>query len=139
MRYWGDCGKSDKHPWTSQSDAVEWTIDILLYGDGVQAGNGGVFKIQNGNTSIEELAAVYQKVYGNSVEIIREGSVEDLENKLAEMRKVPAPLAYFGWMSEAAALLASRGLWEMKKVDKLEHFKKPVSLEGWLREKKSIA
>ena len=137
MKYWGDNGITDKHPWITQSDAAEWTIDILLYGEGVKAGNGGIFKIQTGNTTIKELAAMYQKVYRTEVEVVREGSVEELEAKLAEMRKLPAPLAYFGWMSEAAALIASKGLWEMKKVDKLEQFKTPVSLEQWLKEKKS--
>jgi hypothetical protein len=139
MKYWGDHGKTDKHPWIAQGDAAEWTIDILLHGEGVQAGNGGIFKIQSGNTTIEELAAVYENVYGTKVEVVCEGSAEELESKLAEMRKVPAPLAYFGWMSEAAALVASKGLWEMKKVDKLVQFRTPVPLEQWLREKRSSA
>jgi len=137
MKYWGDNGITDKHPWTTQSDAAEWTIDILLYGKGVQAGEGGVFKIQAGNTSIKELAVVYEKVYGTKVDLVRDGSVEELETKLATMREIPTPLAYFGWMSEAAALLASKGLWEMTKVDKLEQFKTPASLERWLEERKN--
>jgi hypothetical protein len=82
---------------------------------------------------------VYEKVYGTKVDLVREGSVEELEEKLVEMRKAPAPLAYFGWMSEAAALVASKGLWEMKKVDRLEQFKTPLSLEEWLEESKSNA
>lgn len=114
-------------------------LDILLYGEGVQAGNGGIFKIQAGNTTIKELAAVYQKVYGVEVELIRQGSAEELEAKLVKLRSVPAPLAYFGWMSAAAALIASKGLWEMKKVYKLKQFKTPVSLDQWLEEKKSKA
>jgi hypothetical protein len=28
MKYWGDNGLLDKHPWISQGDAAEWTIDI---------------------------------------------------------------------------------------------------------------
>lgn len=139
MKYWGDHGRTDKHPWIAQRDAAEWTIDILLHGDGVLAGKGGVFKIQTGSTSIDELAAVHEKVYGVKVEFVIEVSAEELESKLIEMRKVQAPLAYFGWMSQAAALLASKGLWEMTKVDKLEQFKVPVSLEQWLREKKNEA
>jgi hypothetical protein len=82
---------------------------------------------------------VYEKVYGTKVEHVREGSVKELEAKLIAIREKPAPLAYFGWMSEAAALLASKGLWELKKVDKLEQFKAPVSLEQWLTIKKSKA
>lgn len=130
---------TDRHPWITQGDAAEWTIDILLFGEGVQDGKGGVFKIRSGDTSIKELAEVYEKVYGTEVELVKQGSVGELEAKLEEMRKTPAPLAYFGWMSEAAALIASKGLWEMKKVDRLEQFKTPVSLKEWLEGKKSNA
>lgn len=53
---------------------------------------------------------------------------------MGNMRSAPAPLAYFGWISEAAALIASDGLWEMKNADQLESFKAPDSLEQWLNE-----
>jgi nucleoside-diphosphate-sugar epimerase len=137
MQYWGDNGKSDKWPWTTQEDVTEWTIDILLHGEGVQAGNGGFFKTRSGVTTIEELAAVYAKAFGKTVDIVRAGSVEDLEAKLAKLRKDnPTGPGYFGWMSEAAALVASKGLWENSNVTMLDQFKKPTSLVQYFSETK---
>jgi nucleoside-diphosphate-sugar epimerase len=132
MHYWGN-GKTDKWPWTTQDDAAEWTIDVLLYGDGVQAGNGGFFKFSSGVTTIEELAAVYESVLGTKIDLIREGDVEDLEKKLTEVRKDNRN-GYFEYMSEAAAVIASKGLWENKDVTVLGQFKKPTSLAQYLTE-----
>jgi len=132
MRYWGN-GKTDKWPWTTQDDAVEWTIDILLYGDGVQAGKGGFFKFSSGVTTIEELAAVYENVLETKIDVVREGDVEDLETKLAKLRK-DNRTGYSEYMSEAAAVIASKGLWENKDITVLEQFKKPSSLVQYLTE-----
>jgi hypothetical protein len=134
MRYWGS-GKTDRWPWSTQADAAEWTIDILLYGDGVQSGKGGFFKISSGVTTIEELAAVYEKVFGTSIELTREGSVEDLETKLAKMRK-ENKTGYLEYMSEAAAVIASKGLWDSKDFTVLDQFKKPASLVQYFQETK---
>ena len=59
----------------------------MSYEDGVQAGNGGFFKIRSGETTIEELAAVHEKVFETRVDVTREGSVEDLEAELALLPK----------------------------------------------------
>jgi NAD(P)-dependent dehydrogenase (short-subunit alcohol dehydrogenase family) len=130
MRYWGD-GKTDKWPWTAQEDAAEWTIDILLYGDGVQAGKGGFFKISSGVTTIEELAAAYEKVLETKVDVVREGDVQDLDAKLAKLRK-DNRTGYIEYMSEAAAMVASKGQWEHKDATVLEQFKQPTSLAQYL-------
>jgi len=86
MRYWGD-GKTSKWPWTTQDDAAEWTIDIMLHGDGVQEGKGGFFRFHSGVTTIEELAAAREEIFGTKVEITRERSLKDLEAELARLRK----------------------------------------------------
>jgi hypothetical protein len=87
MRYWGNGDTNSKWPWSTQDDAAAWTIDILLYGDGVQAGNGGFFTVRSGETTIEELATVHEKVFATKVDVTREGNVEDLETELARLRK----------------------------------------------------
>jgi nucleoside-diphosphate-sugar epimerase len=132
MRFWGS-GITDKWPWSTQDDAAEWTIDILLHGEGVQAGKGGFFKICSGVTTVAELATLYQKVFEVEVEVVREGSVEDLEATLAKLRKEDRA-GYFGYMFEAAAVLASKGLWENKDVTVLGQFRKPTSLEQYFRD-----
>jgi hypothetical protein len=63
MQYWGN-GNTDKYSWTTQKNAASWTIDILLHGDGVRAGQGGFFKIRSGITTIEELAVAHEKYSG---------------------------------------------------------------------------
>jgi nucleoside-diphosphate-sugar epimerase len=133
LQYWGD-GNTDKYPWSTTEDAAEWTIDILLYGDGVQAGKGGFFKIRSAVTTIEELAAMYGKVYGTKVEVTREGNREDLEIELMRLRKEKGRARAIEHMSEAAALIASRGGWENKEVTILSQFKKPTTLEEHFRE-----
>jgi hypothetical protein len=137
MRYWGNGDTDNKWPWSTQEDAASWTIDILLHGDGVQAGNGGFFKFRSGVTTVAELAAVHEKVFGTKVDVTREGSQEDLESNLARLRKEKGPTGYLEYMWEAAAVLAGKGLWENKDVTLLEQFRKPTSLEEHFREEAS--
>ncbi|GAW12883.1 hypothetical protein ANO14919_022540 [Xylariales sp. No.14919] len=131
MRYWGN-GTADRWPWTTQDDAAEWTIDILLHGEGVTEGRGGVFKFSSGVTTIKELAETYELVFETKVDVVREGSTEDLETKLARLRQENRA-GYFGYMSEAAAVLASKGLWENRNVTVLPQFRKPTSLVQYLQ------
>jgi G3E family GTPase len=109
----------------------------LLYGDGVQAGKGGFFKVCSGETTTEELAAVHDKVFATKVDVTREGSVEDLEAGLARLRKEKRMARSIEYKWESAAVLASKGLWENKDVTVQEQFKKPTSLEVYFREEKS--
>jgi hypothetical protein len=137
MRYWGNGVTNSKWPWSTQDDAAAWSIDILLYGDGVQAGKGGFFKVRSGETTIEKLAIVYEKVYATKVNVAREGSVEDLEAELARLRKEKGRARPIEYMWESAVVLASKGLWENKDVTVLDQFKKPTSLEGALQGRES--
>lgn len=137
MQYWGNGDIENKWPWSSIEDAAAWTIDILLYGDGVQAGKGGFFKFCSGVTTVAELAAVHEKVFGVKVDIIRKGSQKDLEAKLATLRKEKGLTGYFEYMWEAAAVIAGKGLWESKDFTVLEQFKKSTTLEWYLMEEKN--
>ncbi|KAM0247108.1 hypothetical protein ACHAQJ_009963 [Trichoderma viride] len=132
MRYWGD-GDVSKWPWITQSDAAEWTIDILLYGDGVQAGRGGFFRIRSGETTVRELAAIYEKVFEIKVELISQGSLEDLEAEVVRLRKEKGRARHLEYMMETGALLGNKGLWEMSEVITLDEFKSPTELEGYLQ------
>ena len=136
MEYWGD-GRKDEYPWTTQENAAAWTIDILMYGEGVQAGEGGFFKIRSGVTTIEALAAVQEKVLGTKVEISRRGDTTDLGVELAKLRKEKGSVNYIEYMSEEAAVVASKGLWENTDVTILNEFEEPTVLEEWLRREKS--
>jgi hypothetical protein len=106
----------------------------MLYGDGVQAGKGGFFKIRSGVTTVKELAAVYEQVFETKVDISREGSVEELETELARLRTEKGRIGYLEYMWEAAAVIASKGLWDSRDVTVLKQFKQPTTLEQYLRE-----
>ncbi len=136
MRYWGEGNVVGKWPWSAQDDAAAWTIDILLQGEGVQEGKGGFFKFSSGVTTIQELANSYESVYGMKVDLVREGSVEYLEIELARLRKKKGVALNHEYMSEAAAVIGAKGLWENKDVVLLKQFQKSVSLEDYLRNEK---
>ncbi|CZR52458.1 uncharacterized protein PAC_02335 [Phialocephala subalpina] len=136
MKYWGDGDVRSVWPWSTQEDAAEWTIDILMYGEGVQAGKGGFFKIRSGDTTIRELADVYEKVFGTKVEVAHEGSVGDLEADLARLRKEGGGANAVEIMAKAAAVVASKRGWEIPDFTVLEQFKKPTTLEEYFKGEK---
>ncbi|PVH81917.1 NAD(P)-binding protein [Cadophora sp. DSE1049] len=137
MKYWGEGDRVGKWPWSSQDDAAAWTIDILMFGDGVQEGKGGFFKFSSGVTTIKELAETYERVHGVKVDVVRQGSVEDLEAQLARLRVEKGVAMNHLYMSEAAAVIGSNGLWENKDVVSLKQFRKPISLEDYFTQEKN--
>ncbi|KAK6440453.1 hypothetical protein LTR95_003319 [Oleoguttula sp. CCFEE 5521] len=135
MYYYGD-GENNKWPWNTQDDVAEWTIDILLHAPGVLAGDGGYFKICSGVATITELATTYEKVFKTRVNVTRKGTLHDLEGQLARLRKLKGRAGYFEYMGEAAAVVASKGLWENTDVTVLDQFRHPTSLEEFLSREK---
>ncbi|KAE9370061.1 NAD(P)-binding protein [Stipitochalara longipes BDJ] len=138
FEYWGK-GDGDRYPWTTQENAATWTIDVLMFGEGVREGKGGFFKVRSGVTTIRELAEVREKVFEAKVEVERKGSTEDLVVELGRLRKEKGRTNYIEYMSEEAAVVASKGLWENTDVTVLEQFEKATTLKEWLREEKNKA
>ncbi len=133
LSYYGD-GDTNNWPWSGQDDVAEWTIDILLHGDGVQAGEGDFLRIRSGVTTIKELASVYEQVFSVPVKVTRKGTLQDLKAELARLREEKGRAGYFEYMGEAAAVVASKGGWENTDVTLLDQFRKPTSLEEFLVE-----
>jgi hypothetical protein len=94
-------------------------------------------QIRSGVTIIKDLTAVREKVYEAEVDVIRVGSVEDLGIVVARLRKEHSRVNDLVYMPEVAALLASKALWETRKVTLLDQFKKPTTLEEHFREEKN--
>lgn len=130
-KYWGN-GVSDKFSWITQDDCAEWTIDTLLYGDGVLDGKGGIFKFHSGTTSINDLAATYEEVHGTKVDLVHQGSIDDLKARLAEVRKIDRA-GWFGYFTEAAAMVNHKGDFVNSGLTVLDQFRKPTSLADALR------
>ncbi|KAF6817228.1 hypothetical protein CPLU01_13636 [Colletotrichum plurivorum] len=134
MRYWGD-GNKYPQPWTTQDDAAAWTIEVLLNGNGVQEGKGGFFSMHSGEHTIEELALAYEEETGTYVDVRRQGSLVDLADELARLRREKGRLRYFEYLPEAAALIGNRGRWKMEDVVDFRDVRKPTSLEQYLRDR----
>lgn len=130
--YYGNADKM-KTSWTTMDDAAAYTIEILLHEPGVQSGNGGVFRIRSGEHSLREQAEVFERVTGRKMELVYGGDLKDAEKALEVARK-KSPNNFWGYLQEAAAVVAVKGLWEFKKpVLDLGQFKKPTTLEEHLK------
>lgn len=132
MNYWGD-GNTRKCHWAVLEDVAPWTIDILLRKD-VQEGKGGFFQMHSGASTIEELAAVYQKVTGTNVDVVRSGSLEELEAKVANDRKEKGRSRYIEYMADAGALLTAKGKFVMADLTVTENPKKFTTMEEYVEE-----
>lgn len=134
LHYWGD-GDQTKHPWTHMDDAVAWTIEVLINGDGVRDGNGGFFSFRSGRHTIRELARAYQDVTGTEVQIVRQGNLEDLRTRLARERAEKGRERYFEYLPLASALVNATVDWEMNDPTVLDHIHAPTTLESALKER----
>ncbi|KAH7363466.1 hypothetical protein B0T11DRAFT_282646 [Plectosphaerella cucumerina] len=135
MSYWGN-GNTVKHPWSTTEDIAAWTIETLINGKGVQQGEGGFFRFSSGHITMEELAALYEKVTGIKTDIVNRGTLEDLEKELAEARRTKGRASFFEYLPLAAALLGAKGVWRMEEQDAVYHARAPTSLESWLKTQK---
>lgn len=113
LRYWGD-GDKVKYPWVDFGEIAPWTIEVLLNGKGVLEGDGGFFKFSYGEYTIRELAAAYEEVTGTKVEVIRQGSLEELEELRARELKEHGRGRLWEYASRSFELISTKGLWECK-------------------------
>ena len=51
----------------------------MISGGGARDGNGGFFSFRSGRHTIRELARAYQEFTGTEVQVVRQGSLEDLK------------------------------------------------------------
>ncbi|KAH6988215.1 hypothetical protein BKA56DRAFT_477760 [Ilyonectria sp. MPI-CAGE-AT-0026] len=135
MSYWGN-GNDVKYPWSTVEDIAAWTIEVLINGKGVQEGKGGFFRFCSGENTVEEFAAIYEKCTETKVEVVNEGRLEDLEAELARDRETKDRAAWFEYLPKAAIVLGSKGFWNWKEREVLDHVKAPTSLESWLKTQK---
>ncbi|KAL0944677.1 nad dependent epimerase [Colletotrichum truncatum] len=134
MCYWGN-GNKQLHSWTTQDDAAVWTIEILINGKGVREGKGGFFRMRSGEHTIEELAVVYEETTGTYVDVRRQGSLIDLADEVASLRRGKGRARYFEYLPQTSALIADWGRWQMNDVLDFDHVRKSTSLEQHLKER----
>ncbi|KAJ3547699.1 hypothetical protein NM208_g1384 [Fusarium decemcellulare] len=112
LHYWGDLNRT-KIPWTSMDDAAAWTIELLKRSD-VSTGNGGTYQFQSGVNTFEELASEYERVTGVQVELVKDGSAEDLRNALTTARIVKGRAGWHSYLWLAWCKMALEGKWELQ-------------------------
>ncbi|CCT76012.1 uncharacterized protein FFB20_10355 [Fusarium fujikuroi] len=112
LHYWGDLHKR-KIPWTPMDDAAAWTIELLKQPD-VVAGNGGIFKFQSGVNTLEELAVEYERVTGVAVELVKDGSAEDLHKELQASKNAKGRAGWREYLWLSWCNVALQGKWEFQ-------------------------
>ncbi|KAF5573776.1 uncharacterized protein FSUBG_14094 [Fusarium subglutinans] len=112
LHYWGDLHKR-KIPWTPMDDAAVWTIELLKHAD-VAAGKGGVFKFQSGMNTLEELAREYETDTGVAVELVKDGSADDLHRELNALKNAKGRAGWREYLWLSWCNVALQGKWEFQ-------------------------
>ncbi|KAM0186528.1 hypothetical protein ACHAPI_011657 [Fusarium lateritium] len=118
LHYWGNLHKT-KIPWTPMDDAAVWTIELLTRPD-VAAGQGGIFQFQSGENTLEELAIEYETITKVHVELVKDGSAQDLKNSLAVAKKKDGRAGWHSRLWLAWCNIAIQGKWELQSPTVME-------------------
>lgn len=96
------------------------------------AENGGFIYVQSFTTSPLEIASTYEEVTGVKLTRKRLGSLEDVQNLLAEQRRTTPPTDFDKYLGLAYAEHTLKGTWEYEPVDceSSKTSNKPASRSG---------
>lgn len=131
IRFWGD-GDTRKWHWSDLDDVAEWTVDIL-FREEVQNGEGGFFRMHSAESTIGDFAAAYESVTGTKVDVVREGSVQDLEEKVAKLRQEKGRERFFEYLPDVSTLLGIQGKWRMAGLTETGVPRKRTTLEEYVK------
>lgn len=127
MHYWG----TGEEEWcfTTEEDGGKWAVELVT---SPNADRGGYVSMYSMKLSLLQLKETYERVQKRPVNVINEGSIDDLE-KLVESKKAGGKL-WIDWFRNAFVAYCVRGTW-MIEEDLLEGFtpSRPTELEEWLR------
>lgn len=133
IQYWGE-GNAQKLHWSHLNDVADWTIDLLFRND-VQEGKGGFFNMQSGASTLEEIASTWERVTGTKVDLVREGSLKDLEVRVAKARAEKGRGRYIEYIQDATSYLHTKGLFAMDEFTATRHPERFTTLEETVRER----
>ncbi|KAK1148640.1 hypothetical protein N8T08_008525 [Aspergillus melleus] len=129
-------GDTKRVSWTTMDDAAAYTIELLCNNPAIREGQGGVFRFRSGEPTLREMAAVYEKVTGQEVEVVCKGSLEDGERELDAKKRETGRAGLWDRLRLSSSVAAARGLWEFKEpVLDLSYVKEPTTFEEHLRER----
>ncbi|PVH82882.1 hypothetical protein DL98DRAFT_618365, partial [Cadophora sp. DSE1049] len=134
LHLWGD--GEHKLQWTTEKDAGEFSIEAVT-ADGAE--NGGFYMVCSGLTSLNDIVKTYEKVRGVKVDIVRMGSVEELESTARKARAEGSKVSIWGYIGFFYSLMAIRKQPKEADLD-LEEFSKVrrTSLKEFLQQKPDV-
>lgn len=126
LHIWGS--GDEKWCLTTEEDGGKWAVELVTSDN---AENGGFVSLCSMESSLTEIRQTYERVKGKGVEVIKRGSVEDLEKTVREKKAVAAHWA--DWLRYAFVLCCVKGTWalERKLVQGFEP-SRPTTLQEWL-------
>ncbi|KAH0348606.1 NAD(P)-binding protein, partial [Aureobasidium melanogenum] len=119
---------------TTEEDGGKWAVDLVTSDN---AGNGGFVSLCSMELSLMELKDTYERLRGKEVQIIRRGTIDDLEKTVEE--KKDAGSHWADWLRYAFVLHCTKGTWALSR-DTFESFhpSEPTSLEAWLEKHPNV-
>jgi nucleoside-diphosphate-sugar epimerase len=117
--------------WTTESDAAEFTAEIILRDD---AAEGGFWNVCSGAHSLRQIAKIYESERGTKVNLNIQGSIDDLETKALNARSSGKRRKYHLYTGLFYQLYASNGALNFQKLDNDKLQISGTSIEDFLRE-----
>lgn len=121
--------------WTSEKDAAEFAAAIILRDD---AEEGGYWTVCSGSESLKEMAAVYEKVKGTSVELRFLGPLDKLGEIARDARAKSSPKYLWEYIGYFYYFHIATGRWLMKDLDNDKLKVKATPLAQFLQESPDI-
>ncbi|KAK3203406.1 hypothetical protein GRF29_112g1233190 [Pseudopithomyces chartarum] len=121
----------EKYQWTTEEDAAKFSIEIIMSEEG-RSGNGGFFTTWSGEHSVKEMAEVYEKVSGKTVELKNMGTLEELEKKALKGRAESTPAGFWGYIGAFYQLFTINRRWVMTGENQFPNVER-TSLEDFMK------
>jgi len=127
LHIWGE--GDEKWFFTTEEDGGKWAVELVT---SPGAEGGGFVSICSMQHSLNEIRDIYERTTGNTVKVVRRGTVKDLERTVEE-KKVSA--AHWGdWLRYSFVLHCIKGIWALDIKDSSGFVPSaPTTLQEWLK------
>ncbi|ETS62417.1 nad dependent epimerase [Moesziomyces aphidis] len=127
MHIWGT--GDEKWYFTTEADGAKWAVEVVT---SANAERGGFVTICSMHVSLNEIRHIYEATTGKHINVVRRGTVEDLEKTVLEKK---SNATHWGdWLRYALVLHNTKNIWGLD-VEEFHGFfpSSPSSLEEWLK------
>ncbi|KAI0157153.1 hypothetical protein GGR52DRAFT_565500 [Hypoxylon sp. FL1284] len=133
LEIWGS-GDEPWH-WSTEHDAAEFTVEIVLREDAAQ---GGFWRVCSGVSTLREIFATYEKVRDRKIDVEVMGTVDGLRERAMQARREGSRRnfwSYIGWFYQ---LFTADGTWKLKTLDNDKLGLRTMTLDDFLQQNPSI-